>query len=104
MQVLAHRQHLLFISENGGDHFSLESKPTIQTAPDWIRDTGTFKHATKAGLIVELNVVTPAAVAPVVDPEPESETEPTEPTAPADVAGLSASNRPAPGRLKAKAA
>jgi hypothetical protein len=101
MQVLAHRQHLLFISEKGGDHFSLESKPTIQTAPDWIRGTETFKHATKAGLVVELNVVTPAAVAPVVESGPESE---TEPTAPADVAGLSASNRPSPGRLKAKVA
>jgi hypothetical protein len=90
MQVLAHRQNLLFTNQNGGEHFSLEPKPTIQTAPDWIRETGTFQHAIKAGLVTELNVVGPAA------PQPE-------PAAAVDVPGLSG-NRPAPRRPKAKAA
>ena len=92
MQILSHKQKLFFI--NGGDQFNLEPKNTIQEAPDWIRETGTFQHALSARLVVELNVVSPA-LAPRLNAESGAH---------ADVAGLSASNRPALGKRKAKAA
>ena len=90
MQILSHKQKFCFI--NGGDQFNLEPKNTIQEAPDWIRETGTFQHALSARLVVELNVVSPA-IAPRLNAESG-----------ADVAGLSASNRPALGKRKAKVA
>lgn len=106
MQVLAHKQLLTFINQGtfipgsgkpgtpdyvpgqyeggGGDHFTLTPKANIQTVPDWIRESSTFKHAVKAGLVYEVAVLSPE---PVADPEPPKPTKPVKEV----VTGLSGS-------------
>lgn len=55
-------------NEYGGESVSVSPKPTIQTVPDWIRDTETFKQSVVAGHVFEVNVVRPA-----VEPQSESD-------------------------------
>jgi hypothetical protein len=45
------------------DAVTITPKPEIQTVPDWVRETNTFKAAAAAGKIVELNVVHPQIAA-----------------------------------------
>lgn len=67
MQILNHRQQLLFSNPQGGDHLNVAPKPGIQTVPDWVRDTPTWMAAVKAGIVVELTVVPAPALEPVVE-------------------------------------
>lgn len=84
MELLTHKSTLLFSApgtwseahsryEGGGASLTIKPKPGIQTAPEWIRNTATFKAAIKAGLLVEINRIVPepgAAALPGV-PMPE---------------------------------
>jgi hypothetical protein len=90
MQLLCHKQQLMFINGGGGDNFTLAPNPGIQTAPDWIRDTNTFRAAAKASLIVEVGVIAQPAEVPV-EPVTESVAKPEMVEAKAEpVTGLSA--------------
>ena len=85
MQVLCNRQQLTFAPAHwnaktemneyeGGGEVSISPKPTIQTVPDWVRETNTFKQAVAAGRIFEVNVVNPTQVsAPAEPPTPQPE-------------------------------
>lgn len=85
MNVLCNKQKLSFPEsrfneETGRNEYTgdgtvtVTPKPNIQTIPDWVRDTNTFKEAVKAGRIFELTVVAPAQIAA---PATEEKTEQT---------------------------
>lgn len=69
MKVFCTRRQLSFINHGkwndetkkyeGGHATSVEinPQPGVQEVPDWIRNTDTFAHAKKAGLIVEVELV-----------------------------------------------
>ena len=81
MTILCHKQQLVFVNhgtfvpasgkagtddyvaghyENGGGNsVAVTPKADFQIVPDWVRNTETFKRASKAGIIVEVNLVPP---------------------------------------------
>lgn len=59
MTLLVHKQAMTFADSNGNQQFTVVPKQGPQNAPDWVRDTETYKAAVKSGFIAEIAVITP---------------------------------------------
>lgn len=72
MTILLHRQAITFINpgkwnkklqryEGGGERAALSPSPQAQEVPDWIAETEAFQVAERAGVIVRIQQLSPAA-------------------------------------------